>query len=184
MRNVDFGLIIRPTTQDRAASSLLDYNWNAIRSLSSHFSTLWVEDHLQWDNAATLECFTTLSYLAATYPSFRIGTVVLSQAYRNPALVAKMAANIQFLTGGRLVIGVGTGWKEDEYNAYGYPFPDRRTRVEQLEEAIIILRSMWTVESASFKGQYHHIDGAFCEPRPLIPIPLLIGGGGSAIHSS
>jgi len=178
MRNVDFGLIIRPTMQEQAAGTLLDYNWSAIRSLSTHFSTLWVEDHLQWDNAATLECLTTLSYLAGAFPTFRIGTVVLSQAYRNPALVAKMAATLQFLTGGRLIVGVGAGWKEDEYDAYGYQFPDPKTRVEQLEEAIFIMQSMWTSQPASFIGRHYRIEEAYCEPRPPIPIPLLIGGGG------
>ncbi len=178
MANVDFGLIVRPTTQEQPASTLLDYNWNAIGSLSSSFSTLWVEDHLQWDKSPTLECLTTLSYLAGAFPTFRVGTVVLSQAYRNPALVAKMVANLQFITGGRVIFGIGTGWKEDEYQAYGYSFPDSKTRVEQLEEAILIIRSMWTSQLANFVGQHYRTEGAYCEPRPVFPIPLLIGGGG------
>jgi|SRR5947207_450998 len=178
MANAEFGLIVRPTSQDLPVNTLLEYNWNAIQTVSTSFTTLWVEDHLQWSEAPTLECITTLSYLAGAFPAFQLGTAVLSQAYRNPALIAKMAANLQFLTGGRLILGIGTGWKEDEYHAYGYPFPDPKTRVEQLEETIFLIRSMWTSSPAYFRGHHYHIEGAYCEPRPAFPIPLLIGGGG------
>ena len=102
----------------------------------------------------------------------------MSQGYRNPALLAKMAANLQLISGGRLILGLGAGWKEDEYRAYGYPFPDARTRVEELEEAILIIKSMWTSRPASFSGKHYQIQQAYCEPQPLPAIPLLIGGGG------
>jgi alkanesulfonate monooxygenase SsuD/methylene tetrahydromethanopterin reductase-like flavin-dependent oxidoreductase (luciferase family) len=102
----------------------------------------------------------------------------MSQGYRNPALLAKMAANLQLISGGRLILGLGAGWKEEEYRAYGYPFPDAKTRVEQLEEAILIIKSMWTSRPASFSGKHYHIQQAYCEPQPSPAIPLLIGGGG------
>src|SRR2546426_10437733 len=88
MANIDFGLILRPTTQDLPVNTLLEYNWSSIQALSTGFTTLWVEDHLQWGEAPTLECLTTLSFLAGAFPNFRLGTVVLSQSFRNPALVA------------------------------------------------------------------------------------------------
>jgi alkanesulfonate monooxygenase SsuD/methylene tetrahydromethanopterin reductase-like flavin-dependent oxidoreductase (luciferase family) len=178
MANIEFGLIVRPTVQDLPADSLMEYNWNAIQAVAGSFTTLWVEDHLQWDAAPTLECITTLSYLAGAFPDFQVGTVVLSQSYRNPALVAKMAANLQLLTGGRFILGIGTGWKEDEYHAYGYPFPDPRTRLEQLEEAVLIIRSMWSTYPATFIGRHYRIEEAYCKPAPAFSIPLLIGGGG------
>lgn len=176
MDNVDFGLYI--TRRSLPVSETFEYYRRCIQILPAGFTTLWMEDHLQWEEIPTLECLTTLSYLAAEYPNFRVGSLVLSQAYRNPALVAKMAANIQLLSQGRLILGIGAGWKEDEFSAYGYPYPTTKTRLEQLEEAIIVIRSMWTSSPATSFGQYYQIQNAYCEPRPSPLIPLLIGGGG------
>lgn len=142
------------------------------------FTTLWFDDHMQKDQAPILESWTTLSYLAALYPAYQIGTLVLCQSYRNPALLAKMTATLQTLTGGRFIAGIGAGWKEDEYRAYGYAFPGARQRVEQLEETVQILRRMWTRSPASFHGRHYRVDQAECEPLPSPPPPLLIGGGG------
>src|SRR2546423_15202759 len=89
-----------------------------------------------------------------------------------------MAANLQFSSGGRLILGLGAGWKEDEYRAYGYPFPDARTRTEELEEASIIIKSMWTSQPVTFVGKHYQIHDAYCEPPPSPIIPMLIGGGG------
>ena len=102
----------------------------------------------------------------------------MCQSYRNPALTAKMAANLQLLSGGRFILGLGAGWKEDEYHAYGYPFPDTKTRLEELEEAAIIVKAMWSARPATFTGKHYSIRDAYCEPQPNPPIPLLIGGGG------
>ena len=98
MTSVDFGLIIRPTPYDLSIDELLDYNWRCMQALPSNFTTLWVEDHLQWGEIPTLECITTLSFLAAKFPNFRLGTLVLNQSYHDPALLAKMMANLQFLS--------------------------------------------------------------------------------------
>ena len=178
MAPIDFGLMLRPNEPGHAMSEVMAYNRSCIEALKAGFTTIWLEDHLQVGHADNLECFSTISFLAAQYPAFRFGTLVLDQSYRNPALLAKMAANLQFLTGGRLIIGLGAGWKEDEYNSYGYPFPATRTRLEQLEEAAIILRSMWTSQPASYNGKHYRIADAWCEPQPSPMLPLLIGGGG------
>jgi len=121
---------------------------------------------------------TTLSYFAGEFPQFRVGALVLCQSYRNPALIAKMAANLQLLSGGRFILGLGAGWKEDEYYAYGYPFPDTKTRLEELEEAAIIMKAMWSSSPTTFVGKHYSIRDAYCEPQPNPSIPLLIGGGG------
>ncbi|HEU5377378.1 MAG TPA: LLM class flavin-dependent oxidoreductase [Ktedonobacteraceae bacterium] len=176
MNNVDFGLYL--TRRDIPAQQSFEYYQSCIQSLPSGFTTLWMEDHLQWESIPTLECLTTLSFLAAKFPHFRLGSLVLSQSFRNPALVAKMAANIQLLSQGRLILGLGAGWKEDEYAAYGYPYPTIGTRLEQLEEAICVIKSMWSSLPATFMGQHYRVQSAYCEPQPLMPIPLLIGGGG------
>lgn len=174
----DFGLMLQPSPLNFPNSELFDHNRRLIHALAPGFTTLWAEDHLEWGEEATIECFTTLTYFAAEFPQYRVGSLVLSQSYRNPALLAKMAANLQAMSGGRLILGIGAGWKEEEYRMYGYPFPDARTRVEELEEAVIILKSMWTSSPATFHGKHYHIEDTYCVPRPDPPIPLLIGGGG------
>jgi alkanesulfonate monooxygenase SsuD/methylene tetrahydromethanopterin reductase-like flavin-dependent oxidoreductase (luciferase family) len=180
MSTINFGLMLQTNSTEMSANQLLAYNKRLMQVASSSpgFTTLWMEDHLQWKEDPTLECFSSLCFLAAKFPRFKVGTLVLSQAYRNPALLAKMAANLQFLSGGRLILGLGAGWKEDEYRAYSYPFPNARTRVAQLEEAVQVIRTMWTSRPANFTGQYYTISDAYCEPQPSPMIPLLIGGGG------
>ena len=103
---------------------------------------------------------------------------MLNQAYRPPALVAKMASVLQLLSGGRLIMGIGGGWKENEQRAYGYDFPSDKVRLDQLEEAVQIIRKMWTEDSPCFHGKYYSIENAYCFPRPDPIPPLLIGGFG------
>ena len=129
MSTIDFGLMLQPFPLHFPGAELFDYNRRLIRTLVPGFTTLWVEDHLQLGETATHECLTTLSYFASEFPQFRVGALVLCQSYRNPALTAKMAANLQLLSGGRFILGLGAGWKEDEYHAYGYPFADTKTRL-------------------------------------------------------
>src|SRR2546428_9465037 len=88
------------------------------------FSSAWVSDHLMKDDQPILEAWTTLTYLAAEFPQYTFGNLVLSQSYRNPALLAKMASTFQYLSGNRLILGIGAGWQADEYRAYDYPYPD------------------------------------------------------------
>ncbi len=178
MASVTFGLMLQPRPLDFPNQELFDYNRRLIHALSEGFTTLWAEDHLQWGEAAAIECLTTLTYFAAEFPQYFVGSLVMSQAYRHPALLAKMTANVQFLSGGRFILGLGAGWKEDEYHAYGYPFPDARTRVEELEDAVQILKAMWTSSPATFEGKHYAIHNAYCEPKPAPAIPLLLGGGG------
>jgi alkanesulfonate monooxygenase SsuD/methylene tetrahydromethanopterin reductase-like flavin-dependent oxidoreductase (luciferase family) len=178
MSAVEFGLMLQPTPRDFPGQELFDYNRRLIRALKHGFTTLWAEDHLEWGETATIECLTTMVYFAAEFPMYKVGSLVMSQGYRNPALLAKMAANVQLISGGRLILGLGAGWKEEEYRAYGYSFPDAGTRVEELEEAILIIKSMWTSRPASFSGKHYQIQQAYCEPQPSPAIPLLIGGGG------
>ena len=125
-----------------------------------------------------LECLTTLAYFAAAYPTLTVGASVLCQSYRNPGLLAKMVANLQLLTGGRCIFGIGAGWMEQEYNAYNYDFPSAAVRLAQLEEAIQVAKHLWTQAPASYAGTYYRIEHAYAEPRPDPIPPLLIGGGG------
>ncbi|MCL4507859.1 MAG: LLM class flavin-dependent oxidoreductase [Chloroflexi bacterium] len=155
--------------------------------LRGHFASAWVADHfVPWANfqsptTDTYECWTTLCYLAGLFKDYTLGSIVMSQSYRNPALIAKMGATLQALTGGRFVLGIGAGWKRDEYAAYGIEFPSPATRIHQLEEAVQIIRSMWTQTHSTFHGRYYHVDDAICEPKPQPAPPLLIGGGGKQL---
>lgn len=178
MATTEFGLMLRPANPGQNLQEITEFNRSCIETVSDAFTTIWLEDHFQLAAHEHLECLTTLAYLAALYPRLKIGSMVLSQSYRNPALLAKMAANLQALTGGRLILGLGAGWKEEEYAAYGYPFPSTKVRMEQLEESIQILRTLWTTAPATFVGQHYAVRDAYCVPQPSPMIPLLIGGGG------
>ena len=99
----------------------------------------------------------------------------MCQSFRNPALLAKMGATLQLLSGGRFTLGIGAGWYESEYLAYGYEFPRSGIRVEQLEEAVQIIKKMWVQEQTTFEGKYHRVKDAYCEPRPD-PVPVVMIG--------
>jgi alkanesulfonate monooxygenase SsuD/methylene tetrahydromethanopterin reductase-like flavin-dependent oxidoreductase (luciferase family) len=142
---------------------------------------LWVSDHLFLgpDAVATdcLEAWTLLAALAVDTKTIRIGPMVTSQSYRNPALLAKIAAGVDHMSGGRLEFGVGAGWKEVEYTAYGYEFPDAPTRLTQLVETLEICTRLWKEPKATYRGKHYRIEEAVCSPKPLQrPLPIWIGG--------
>src|SRR5207244_9756252 len=93
-------------------------------------------------------------------------------------LMAKMAASLQTLSGGRFVLGYGAGWHAQEHEAYGFPFPGPAVRLAMLDEGVQVIRALWTQTPANFAGQYYHVTGLYCEPRPAPPPPLMIGGSG------
>ena len=145
------------------------------------FTRLWVSDHLLLtkDAVATdcLEAWTVLAGLARDTEGIRIGPMVTSQSYRNPALLAKIAAGIDHMSGGRLEFGVGAGWKEVEYKEYGYDFPGDGVRVTQLVETIEICTRLWRDERASYTGTHYRVENAVASPKPLqTPLPIWIGG--------
>ncbi len=142
---------------------------------------LWVSDHLflsaTSDKTDCLEAWTLLAALTQTTTRLRLGTLVSCQSYRNPALLAKMAAAVDVMSGGRLEFGIGAGWKELEYRAYGYAFPAPGVRVDQLIDTIEICKRMWSEDKATYHGKHHRIDGAQCSPKPLQrPLPMWIAG--------
>jgi len=176
MSKIRFGFTI-PVDQINNSNrkTFVDDLNKTLELISGHFASFWTIDHLQSGEEDLLESFTTLSYMAALHPQFHFGHVVVCQAFRNPALLAKMGATLQFLTGGRFTLGMGAGWNEEEYRAYGYNFPSRRERVEQLEETLQIVRAMWTESKATFKGKHNQIVDAYCEPKPNPIPPIMIG---------
>ncbi len=164
--------------------SFRDQQFDFLDALQGSFDSAWIADHfVPWmasrdQSSDNYECWTTLTYFMAKYPRMKFGSIVLSQGYRPPALLAKMASILQVLSGGRLILGIGAGWKEDEYRAYGYDFPPAPVRIRQLAEAVQIIRSMFTQPKTTFHGEYYHTQDAICQPKPTPPPPIMIGGSG------
>ncbi|HEX9436211.1 MAG TPA: LLM class flavin-dependent oxidoreductase [Candidatus Limnocylindria bacterium] len=142
---------------------------------------LWVSDHLFLNDGSAktdcLEAWTLLAALTQITKRLRLGTLVSCQSYRNPALLAKMAAAVDVMSGGRLEFGIGAGWKELEYRAYGYDFPAPGVRVDQLVDTIEICKRMWSEDKATYHGKHYRIDDAQCSPKPVQrPLPMTIAG--------
>lgn len=130
-----------------------------------------------------LEVWTLLTAMAAVTERIRIGALVVCNSYRNPALLAKMATSLDVISNGRLIFGIGAGWMEEEYGAYGYSFPRPRVRIEQLDEALEIVKRMFTQPSATFEGKYYAVREAVNNPKPIQQPhpPILIGGAGEKL---
>jgi F420-dependent oxidoreductase-like protein len=155
----------------------------ALACEESGWHSLWLADHM-WARGLPdvdhLEIWTALSALAARTTRLRLGSLVVCNSYRNPALLAKMAASLDQISGGRLELGIGAGWMEEEYRGYGYNFPPVRLRIEQLEEGLEVLRRLFIEPRATFQGKYYALDDAPNNPKPRQRPgpPITIGGAG------
>jgi F420-dependent oxidoreductase-like protein len=151
------------------------------------YDSVWLVDHFhtvpQPSQEVTFESWTTTAALARETKRVRVGQMVTCNGYRNPALLAKMASTVDVLSHGRLNFGIGAGWYEHEYRAYGYDYPDAPTRLRQLREALQVILAMWTQEEAVFEGKYYQVRGAINQPKGVQKphIPILIGGGGEKV---
>ena len=148
-----------------------------------NYTALWASDHLLWDAKSErrncLDVWALLPALATVTTKLRLGTLVTCNSYRIPSVLAKTAASVDHISNGRLEFGLGAGWKEMEYKAYGIPFPPVSTRLAQLEEAVQVIKKLWTEERASFKGAHYQLDDAVNAPKPVQkPLPMWIGGAG------
>jgi alkanesulfonate monooxygenase SsuD/methylene tetrahydromethanopterin reductase-like flavin-dependent oxidoreductase (luciferase family) len=175
----DFGLAGAPESWPLAEwpSRMRD----VLDSLPPAFTTVWLSDHLQLDGEGLAEGWTRLTYLAALCPRYRFGHLVLSQSYRNPALLGAMAATLQNLTGGRFILGLGAGWLEEEYRAYHWEYPRPGIRVAQLAETIQLVKALWTGSAAgrlaTWQGEHYAIEDAITV-APVAPIPVMVGTNG------
>lgn len=163
--------------------------WEQTRSAALEFERLgfasvWLNDHLYGIPGPQLpifEAWTTLSAVGAVTSKVELGTLVTPIGFRNPALLAKIIATLDNITGGRVIPGLGSGWFQMEYEGYGFEFPSVRERLEQLDEAIRLMRHMWTESQTTFAGNHFKTESVFCEPKPTRPPPILVGGGGEKV---
>jgi F420-dependent oxidoreductase-like protein len=158
----------------------------ALACEAAGFHSLWLADHM-WARGLPdvdyLEVWTALTALAMRTSRLRLGPLVLCNSYRNPALVAKMAASFDRVSEGRLELGIGAGWMDEEYRGYGYNFPSVRVRLEQLEEGLEVIRRLFTESRSTFQGKYYALDGAPNNPKPRQSPwpPITIGGAGERL---
>ncbi|HOJ79900.1 MAG TPA: LLM class flavin-dependent oxidoreductase, partial [Clostridiales bacterium] len=149
--------VVRKDDSQEIEQIFRDYGEALLGKMYSDYVTLLMKNLIRFvDDNPTIEVWTALSFMAARWPLFKFGPMVLGQSYRNPALMAKMAATLQILTGGRLIFGLGAGWKEDEYHAYNWPFPSVGTRLQQLDEALEIIKRLWTQSGpVTWEGKHY-----------------------------
>ena len=178
MSKVEFGVMLRQQKIDfseiKDAAQLCD---------KLGYDSVWFYDHVLGQGIIgidILEPWTLMSALSTVTENIKLGTMVLCNGFRHPPLLAKMAATLDYISGGRLELALGAGWFEQEFTTYGYDYPDTETRIEQLAESAKIIKSMWSEDESTFNGKHFHIEGAICNPKPVQKpfLPLTIGGSG------
>ena len=193
-----FGIFVPQGWRMDLAGIEPDQHWGVMAGLAERaemtrlWESVWLYDHFHTvpepSQQATHESWTLMAALAAVTSRVRLGQMCTCMGYRNPAYLAKVAATIDIISEGRLEMGIGAGWYEHEWRAYGYGFPSAGERIGMLEEGVQIFRDMWTKGSATLNGKHYQVDGAICAPRPLQGttqpgsvhngIPIWIAGGG------
>ena len=174
--------------QDNNVSDIADSLKMLItKAENTGFDSFWVMDHFHQiqfvgrPEEPMLEGWSVISMLAGLTTKIKLGTLVTGIIYRYPSVLAKIAATLDVLSKGRLFMGIGAAWNEQESLAYGISFPSNQERLLRLEEAIQVIRKMWTEEpNASFEGKYYQIKNAYCNPKPMQKPspPILVGGSG------
>jgi F420-dependent oxidoreductase-like protein len=184
---VKFGIQHPNFSYDGKGSEVVDSLRRAATEAERYnFDSFWFMDHFHQimnvgqPQEPMLEGWTTLGVMAGVTSKIKLGTMVTGIVYRHPSVPAKIGATLDVLSKGRLFMGIGAAWNDEESAAYGIPFPPTAERFQRLEEAVQIIRKMWTEERASFKGQFYEIQDAYCNPKPIQKPhpPILIGGGG------
>ncbi|MFT5222399.1 MAG: F420-dependent oxidoreductase-like protein [Glaciecola sp.] len=147
---------------------------------------IWIADHFMANtedaSGDMLECWAVMAALAVAVPRVRLGTLVCGNTYRHPAVLANQAASVDVISGGRVILGIGGGWQENEHRKYGLDYFTVGERLRRLDEACQVIKALTTQERATFKGEFYELDDAPLEPRPVqSPLPLMVGGGGEKV---
>lgn len=159
----------------------------ALEAEQAGFDAVWLYDHFHTipapQHEAVFECWTSMAALARDTKRIRLGQMVTCNSYRPPSLLAKMASCIDVVSRGRLILGIGAGWYQHEYEAYGYEYPETPERLRMLRESLQVIKAMWSQDEASVEGRHYHVRGAINEPKPLQKPhpPIWIGGGGEKV---
>jgi F420-dependent oxidoreductase-like protein len=167
-------------------------HWAVMRDLAAYadagaWDSLWVYDHFHTvpmpTGEATHEAWSLMAAYAATTSRIKLGQMCTAMSYRNPVYLAKVAATADIISGGRIQMGIGGGWYEHEWRAYGYGFPSAKVRLARLDEGVQIMRDAWRDGKVSFDGEHYQVDGAIVAPKPLQNngIPMWIAGGGEKV---
>ena len=178
MAKVEFGVMLRQQKID-----FEDIKYAACLCDDLGYDSIWFYDHVLGQGIIGIDIYepwTLMSALSSVTKNIRLGTMVLCNGFRHPPLLAKMAATLDVISNGRVEFAIGAGWFKEEFEAYGYEFPNTRERIEMLEESVQILKAMWIEEEASYNGNHYKIDKAICNPKPIQKpsIPISIGGSG------
>jgi F420-dependent oxidoreductase-like protein len=184
-----FGLFIPQGWRLDLAGFDPNEHWRVMRDLAQYvdqgpWESMWVYDHFHTVPAptdeATHEAWSLMAAYAAVTERIRLGQMCTCMGYRNPAYLAKVAATVDVVSGGRVEMGIGGGWYEHEWRAYGYGFPRAGERLAMLDEGVQLMRQAWTTGKSTLDGKHYQVDGAICRPLPLQDggIPLWIAGGG------
>jgi F420-dependent oxidoreductase-like protein len=187
-----FGLFIPQGWRLDLVDIPVERHWEVMNGLAIHadggaWDSLWVYDHFHTvpmpTDEATHEAWTLMAAYAATTSRIKLGQMCTAMSYRNPAYLAKVAATTDVISGGRVQMGIGGGWYEHEWRAYGYGFPSAGVRLARLDEGVQIMRDAWRDGRVSFDGKHYQVDGAIVSPKPLQAngIPLWIAGGGEKV---
>lgn len=176
MSRTRFGVVLLPysVTFERILAA-------AKRAEELGFDSLWVSDHLQRGSLSVLECWTTISALAAATGKIRLGSLASCNSFRNPALLSKMVATASHISKGRVDIGIGVGYDDVEHTAYGYPFPKLQERVEGLSESLKVMNALWSGRAVDFKGKHLQLHGAVCLPTPVEKPRVWVAGRSDAV---
>jgi F420-dependent oxidoreductase-like protein len=187
-----FGLFIPQGWRLDLVGIPAEQHWPVMRDLAAYadagpWDSLWVYDHFHTvpvpTEEATHEAWSLMAAYAATTSRIKLGQMCTAMSYRNPVYLAKVAATVDVISGGRLQMGIGGGWYEHEWRAYGYGFPSAGVRLGRLDEGVQIMRDAWRDGRVSFDGKHYQVDDAIVAPKPLQDngIPLWIAGGGEKV---
>ena len=191
MSKIKFGVNI-----DEAPEMLWGADYNAMKNMAQQaevlgYTSLWVMDHFYWGKGPrglggegiVFEPWTLLAALATETEKMKLGVMVSCNSFRHPSITAKVAATIDVISNGRVILGYGAGWFQEEYEAFGFPFLSPSVRLNQMREAIIIIKKLWTEKRTTFKGKHYSLQNAPGNPKPIqkpYP-PIMIGGGGEKL---
>ncbi len=189
---MEFGAFVPQGWRHDLVDIPIEDHWETMTTVATTiekagFDSLWVYDHFHTVPAptqeVTYEAWTLMAALAVATDTVRLGQMCTCNTYRPPSYLAKVAASIDVISGGRLEMGIGAGWYEHEHDGYGYPFLKPSQRIGKLEEGVEIMKAMWTKDVVDYSGDHYQLKGAISQPKPMQKphVPIWVAGGGEQL---